>query len=235
MMRLALLLISLLSTVSLAEAESLAQLTIDGRIDISGGARVEIKVGALRQKDMKAHEVSLGVHLAEGTTGADVIELLSARLRLAGIMVMAVSRSGIETDSPHLFIEATRFIQVRMASGLTTTITTCEAAPASLRVLSSDVSSAAGRLTMTASTWHMHTEKAGTSQLAIDLLIDQHGSAVAESLFKVAMKAGWIGERISADEWAPSRMVDGSRARGMSIKLESKADWGLRVEFPVQR
>ena len=84
---------------------------------------------------------------------------------------------------------------------------------------------------LSASTWHPHTERGGSARLEVELEEKQHGSGVAEKLFRVATEAGWIGERLSVDEWAPTRLADGSRVRGMSAALLTRGDWGLRVEL----
>jgi hypothetical protein len=228
--QLSLYLLSFLSLAPGARAEGLAQLTLEGVVDPQAGGRVEFSVGARRTKGGEPRQVDLGLHVAGGTTAADLLELLASRLESAGLGIVHARRSAAGATSSQLFVEDAIFLQVRIGYGLSATITACEAAPISLRVIGSDGLRAAGTLTMSASTWNLHTEKAGNASLAIELKEGEHGSGVAERLFRVATEGGWI-----ADEWAPTRMGGGARVRGMSVRLDSKADWGLRVDFDLVR
>ena len=231
MTRLVPLLISILSFASGARADHLAQLSFEGRVSTAGGGRIEVSIGARRTQDDVARQVDLGLHLAEGTSAADLTALIALRLEAAGILVLRPAPSDPDSTLTHLFVERAIFVQIRAGFGLKGTISSCENAPVSMRVLSSDALQAPAQLLISASTWHPHTERASSARLVIELEQGMHGSGVAEQLFLTATQAGWIGTRPSVDEWSPARMTEGARVRGMSICMDSPADWGLRVDI----
>lgn len=230
-MRQALILALLICSASFASAENLVQLTLSGEIVASGGARVELAVGALRAED-EAREVTLDVHLAESTTASDVVGLLAARVQAAGFMAFAsepVEMEGVLRR--HLFIENTLFVRARLGFGLEGTLTSCEGAPAEIRLISAEASKAEAVLYVHASTLHPHTEQLGRAELEMALESGLHAAIASERLFRHGMEHDWIAERISPTGWSPTKLSGGARFTGLSVRLETTGDWGLELDL----
>ena len=210
-------------------AQSLVQLTIEGEIDRPGGAWVDVEVVAVPGTD-GARSASLGLHLAEKTAAADVVALLTRRMEAAGMhAVFASERTGPRTLA-HVFVEDCVAVNLHLGHGLAPTVTLCETAPASLKVVPPIESKGKGFLTIAASTWHAPSQT--PNRLSIELELDDRRAPtmIAEDLVTRSIQLGWLAERLKHEAWHPTGMADGSIVKGSSIALQTTgADWRMEI------
>ena len=225
-LRHALLVPLVLTLASFARGQSLAQIRLDGSLD--GAGRVEIEVGAMVKGQARVLEV--GVFLGHGTSGADVIRLLSGRLETAGMQ----SYRGGEASKPaahsgSIFVEQALFVNMRLGDGIEGTVTACEGAPESLKVVAPDKGGADIELLLQANAIHPVTRQSKTVSLEVPLTAGSHPVQNCEALMEAAVKAKWGCDRPKTDLWRPLRLSDGSRLEGVSVGVKQ----GYRVEVTL--
>jgi len=225
----------LLLTPAAATARGLLQLSLAGEVAVEGGGRVELLVGSWVPAREEARELEVSLHLAQGTTAPEILELVQARLEAAGFPARLTRAAVGKADAPpraHLLLDECLFVQLRLAPGMTSTITSCEGPIGTLTFGPSQAHTSSGRLVVSASAIHDHDERRSYKRFVLDLPEGAHPSKLSESMFQEGTDAGWLAERSGPMEWSPIRLKDGSRIVGMSVRIESEADWGLRVELP---
>lgn len=211
-------------------AQGLVQITLEGALDREGGARVEVNVGA--RLPAGDREIDLGLHLARGTSGADLAGLLATRLERAGFDVLFPAPGTGAERAAHIFLEDALFVRLRAGHGLRATVTTPDAVPASVTIAPPHVRAEDARLVIGASTYSQHTKKRGLQTIELSLGAQDHVVQVAEKLHKVALEAGWVGFRPESKSWRPSKLKDAATPTGFSIEVDSDGDWRLEVELP---
>jgi len=213
-------------------AQGLVQLSLHGKISDPGGARVEVEIGAWAVASADAQptprELDFNAHLAAGTTGQELAQLLERRFSRAGFDVFATEpREG----RGQLFIERALFVRLRLCSGLACEITLADRAPRSVRIMPPTYDKSDATFAFTATTYHPHTELRGRA--SFDLTIDSGliPAQVSERLFEVAVDKGWMSQRPGIDAWQPLKRADGALLQGCSMSLRSSSDWRLEVEL----
>ena len=136
-----------------------------------------------------------------------------------------------EGDGRSLFIDDALFVRLRVGGGLRGVITTCEGAPAAIRVVRPTSKSKKGEVHLSAGTLSPHTGESAEVSMKVQLDAADGMPQVAERLLKVAQERKWMSDRPGGDAWRPIRMVDGSRFTGLSVEIVSAAVWRLEVEL----
>ncbi|MDA1264362.1 MAG: hypothetical protein O2816_04700 [Planctomycetota bacterium] len=224
-LRTALLASLLLVLASLAPGQSLAQLRLEG--SLSTAARVEIEVGALVKGEPRILE--LRAFLAEGTTGADVIRLLAGRMQSAEIHSHVGSAAVKDPGAGTLFIEQALHVNLRLDQGIRGSVTACEGAPLSLKVIAPDKDGLDLSLLLSANAIHPVTRASKTVSLEVPMAAGNHSAQNCEALMEAAVTAKWGCDRPKADLWRPLRLSDGSRLEGVSVQTKN----GWRVEVTL--
>lgn len=215
-------------------AEGLVQLTLKGEVQTRGGAPVEIRWTSKSSTTGKFEEVGLRLHLAEGTSAFDVATLLVGRLREAGAKVRFPGEKARQVHRVQVFVEATTQISLRLAPGMASTITTCDAAPTSVRFLSPLSHVARAMMMVQTTTFHPHSKKPGSILLEMGLDALRPPAEICESIFQQTLELGLVSERPTTSSWRPIKGADGAAVTGCSIELNSvNSDWGLEVSLEV--
>lgn len=225
-------LLLVLAPTATASGEGLVQLTLNGSIEVRGGAPIEIQWEHWQRGELK--QAHLRLHLAERTQAFDLAALLALRLRASGAEVLFPrEQSGAEHDV-HLFVEATTRVQMRLGSGLWSRLTVCEGAPASVHFEKPQLSIDGAQLIVSTSLFNQHSKLPRT--VLQELEVDAHATptAVCERLFQQGLSLGLVCDRPSPDRWTPVRGTDGGVVTGCSIELLSPgSDWGVEVRLAV--
>lgn len=233
----------LLCLAPVAHAGGLVQISLEGRVDRAGGARIEIAVGAVvdtvvdkltQETTFETREILVALHLAKGTSASDLAQVLASRLREAGMLIIAPRpEQGAPggASSAQVFIERGIFVRMRLGQGLHGRITACEEAPIAISVESPQVEKVAGKLLLSATAKNMHTGDRSQHDLSMALDVEAHPAQIAAELFQLSMKEGWVAERPESLRWQPVRMKSGAALRGFSVEIEGKGDWGIYMEL----
>ncbi|MFT5051055.1 MAG: hypothetical protein ACI8QZ_002462 [Chlamydiales bacterium] len=209
------------------------QLTFSGEIASVAGARVEIEIGAVQaQGEFESRQVSLHPLLAPGTNASDVAALLNQRLERAGFDVwLSDGRDQAGKMVRHLFIEHALFVHLRLGYGLSASVTVCEGAPRSMRILPPAVLEDGARLGLAFAALHAHTHDQRREELSMPLTFDMHAAQVSSELTRLCLDRNWMADRPHPDSWHLVQLDDGARIVGFSVGLDSPADWRIELEF----
>jgi len=196
----------------------------------STGHLVEVEIGAFAGQAEK--ELALHIHLARGTTGADLAQLIAKRLERLGIDVTLGAAKGGEAS---LWIDGTRHVSLRLGGGISVDVACAEGPPKSLRLLPPSAILADARLTVAASTALILRDRAPLrSRVAadIELKADISSAAAAKKLWEATSK-GWVSDRPGGDTWQPHKMQNGATITGVSFHLDSPGggDWRFELEL----
>lgn len=222
-------------------AQGLCQVRFLGEVDayeepgpVAVGHLVEVEIGALTTAGDEPRELVLHLHLARGTRGAELTEIVGDRLRRLGIGVV---RTGGEDDPGSLWIERARYVRLRLGGGLSAVVACSEGPPTALRVLPPSAIESTATLTVSASTARVlrgRPPMRDVAALELSLAPELSAAEVASLLSEAAAKA-WVGERPRGDDWRPHKMVDGAAITGVSVQVSSETqgggDWRLEVEL----
>ena len=217
---------------STAQADGLVQITIEGTLNREGGARVELDLGAFHPAHEQPREMSISLFLAERTTAADVAALFTSRISDAGFKVIAPAPTVTDkVKRAQIFVERAVLVSLRLGSGLSGTITTCDDVPVSLRVLRPELAVLDARFSATISTFNQHSEEYGQHSLTLDVPKKMNTTEIAGELFKKSLTQDWLAERPGTDGWRPTKMADGAIIRGFSASVSSQGDWKLEIRL----
>ncbi len=229
-----------------ALAQGLCQLHFDGRIAARDviteegeegavaprsrltGHLVEIEIGAFAgttEKDLVLH-----IHLAKGTTGGDLAQLIAKRLERLGVDVTLGSTAGGDAT---LWIERTRYVSLRLGGGLGVDVACAEGPPRSLRLVPPGAISADARMTVSASSALIRRDRAPLrSRATADLELEAgiSSAAAAKKLWEATSKA-WVCDRPGGDAWQPHKMQNGATITGLSFHLDSPGGGDWRFEL----
>ena len=140
-----------------------------------------------------------------------------------------------ESPRAQMFVEEAIFVRMRLGGGLEGTITVCEEGPASVRFLRPQAHLEPAKLVVSASTFHLHTERRGLKTIDVMLEPTLHGAQVSDLLFRTSIQEKWVAERPGTDSWRPMGMGDGAQITGLSVALRSEGDWRIEVELERER
>ena len=219
-------------------AEGLAQLRLMGEVAVDGGQLLEIEVEALLGGEPR--EAVLHIHVARGTTGAELAQLLAKRLAVVGVEpTLTNGRSSTEGGAvdASLWIENATRIHVRAGGGIRAEICCTEGAPTAVRVLPSSGPKIPTSLTIGASTAVVLNGRApvrGRANLNVQLVTEEdaleNSSEVATAIWEAAKKE-WVSDRPGTDTWRPTKMASGATITGVSVRLTGRSDWALEVRL----
>ena len=196
----------------------------------STGHLVEVEIGAFAGQAEK--ELALHIHLARGTTGADLAQLIAKRLERLGVDVTLGAAKGGEAS---LWIDGARHVALRLGGGISVDVACAEGPPESLRLLPPSAILADARLTVSASAALILRDRAPLrSRVAtdIELKADISSAAAAKKLWEATSKA-WVSDRPGGDAWQPHKMQNGATITGVSFHLDSPGggDWRFELEL----
>ena len=208
-----------------ALAEGLAQLRLSGLVTEGGeGHLVEIEIG-----DAAGHDdVVLHLHVAAGTTGAELAALVARRVKRAGIDV-TLTPSNETTAS--LWIDRASFVNVRLGGGLKANLSCVEGAPSLVEILPPQSIKKSCEAFMTASTAIVTNGRPplrGSISLRAALEPKIDSAAAATALWEAGQKE-WQSERPGSKAWRPIKPVEGGILTGFSCRLSGSGDWRLEV------
>lgn len=235
MVRALLILIGIFAGGRIADAQQLVQLRFEGALEHAHLVEVEILYEVESQppaaEGFEVREFFLHVLLAKGTSAVELGELVANRLDRDGAG-LSVAPSPNQTAAS-LFIDRVRAVRLRVGAGLVCEVACMERAPHLVRVLGSGaLDPAPATLSVTGSGAIRRRNKpplrrrfSFTSEVPRDAKAAEIASALWESAEKV-----WMTERRKGNAWGPIRFLDGSVFTGLSVRLESSADWRLEIE-----
>ena len=245
--RLLLALAASLFCIGFVHAEGLVQLTLEGAAAPAGGASVEVRWGVYAvavddeedsndSNDDKGavKEAGLRLHLARGTSAHALATLLVARLRKQGAVVI-FPMEGSRVEGPvQIFVESTTLLSLRLAPGLTSIVTVCDAVPSRVRFLKPLEFRAEAKLTVRTSTFLAHTKMPGSILMELQLDGMKPPALYSEQLFERGLEKGLVGDRPSSDSWRPVKSDNGAAITGCSLEFDTGlSDWGLEVQLAV--
>ena len=204
-------------------AQSLVQLRLEGGLG-ERGERLEVEIGGRIEGEKRSMKVSLFV--GPRTSGAEFATLVARRLERAGFrLTRASDESGAAAS---LFLEETDFVRLRLAGGMGATVTTCEAAPALVRVAAIDEVGPA-KLSVSVDTYSAHTKDHGSAYAQFDLGAGWTAPRVAAALLEAAPGVGMLSEKPGGDGWRPIKMKTGEAIVGLSVGLTGQGAWRLEA------
>lgn len=219
-------LVALLGLGPLASAQGLVQLRFSGELDVERGHLIEVELG----EGGSERELVLHVHLASGTTGPEVAQLVARRAERAGIAVtLTESRKGAAS----VWIDAASYVNVRMGGGLHAEVACAEAAPSLLRVLPPTAIPEAGHVHIVGSAAVVSQGRPPIrtrAELRAEVTPKMDAPAAATALWKAGADK-WMSERPGSDAWRPIRLLDGGVLTGASVRAEGSGDWRLEVSL----
>jgi hypothetical protein len=216
-----------------ARGQGLVQLSLDGSIAPRGGAIVEV-LWETQVAGREASVVNLRVHLAQGTSAYDVGRLLAAQLKAKSIGGVYPGDVAPAEGATHLFVAQTSVLRLRLPPGLTSKVTSCDAAPTRIRILRADAypGKTAGKIAIRTSTMHPHTRKTGSVLLETEIKADEAPDSICEALFVSGLEKNLVVDRPTQDSWRPIRGDAGMVVVGCSIEMITpNADWGLELRM----
>lgn len=219
----------LLALPSLASAQGLVQLRLDGAT-ADRGTRVELEVGALVEKN-RPRQIVVELFVGPGTTGGELGALLARRLSRAGFEVLSPE---VYPHARSLFIERALFLRIRVGGGLTAVVTTCEGPPSAVRIIPPGRSDVPATVKISAGTFSLHTRDIGVAEIEVPIAPTDASPQISENLHKAATEAKWMADRPAGDSFRVYKMLDGSLILGCSVQVQSSAEWRLEVELPRQ-
>ncbi len=235
------LILSALSLAPTAVAEGLLQVRFGGWVSgvlpgadpasdpesaLAVGQLVEVEIGAVVADGPR--DLILHLHLAPGTTGVELADLVASRLMSLGVKGVVTPGSG------NLWIEDATHIHLRLGGGLHAQIALAEGPPVSLSVRPPTQRATAQILTVDVTTVIRPSgglPVRGTAALAVPLAKDSSAASISAALMR-AGQSKWISDRPKGDAWSPVRMKNGAAITGFSLSLGAgHGDW--RVELSL--
>ncbi len=208
-----------------ALAEGLAQVRFSGAVGPGIKSHlVEVEIG-----DAVGHDpVILHLHLAHGTTGAELAALVARRAKSAGLDVTLTASND---KGASLWIDRAAFVNVRLGAGLVADVSCVEGPPSLVKILPPQAIKQACRAHMTASTAIISNGRPplrGSISLEAELQPKTDSAAIATALWEAGQKV-WQSERPGSNAWRPIKAIEGGILTGFSATMEGKGDWRLEV------
>lgn len=224
--RVAVLIAVLIGGARAAHAEGLVQIALRGALADKGGAHlVEMEV------THADGELFLHLHLASGTTGGELAELFAQRLEASGADVTLALRG--EGDRGSVWVDGVSKVALRLGGGLMAEVSCAEGPPAVVRCHVPSAIPGPMIVHVVASAAIPRSDRPPLRRRAtLDVEVEADASAdeVATALWKAA-ETKWMTERIGGTGWSPVKLLDGSVLTGVSVQLDTQADWRVEVEL----
>ncbi|MEL6427898.1 MAG: hypothetical protein AAFZ87_04605 [Planctomycetota bacterium] len=211
-----------------AAAQQLVQVRFEGALDTAHLVEVEVAWQDPALEDPV--EAVLHLHLASGTSAPELAELVSHRLQRAGAGVTVTAPR--EAPAASLWIDGATAVRLRLGAGLGAEIACTEGPPSSVRIEPPTALDRGPAVVMvTASAAIRRNDQPPLrrhAQLGVELSGDSNSAEATTALFEAAKKT-WMTERRGGSAWRPIRLLDGSRITGLSVRLDSNADWRVEI------
>lgn len=210
----------------LAAAQGMVQLRFAGALDVERGHLVEVEIV---EADTE-RELVLHIHLAAGTTGAELAQLVARRAERAGISLTAPQPVKGEGS---LFVDAASKVRLRLGGGLVGEISCTEGAPSLVRVLPPSAIAVDGRVNIVGSSAVVTKDRPPIrrrAEFSAAVTPKMDAPATATALWKAGAER-WMSERPGSDGWRPIKFVDGGVLTGVSARVEGPGDWRLEVSL----
>jgi hypothetical protein len=219
-----------------ARAEGRVQLALQGALDARGGARIEAEVEFVftGTEGPELRTASLNLQLAEGTSAADIVELLRYDITRRGGSSLYTGERAQQRNVANLFIENVTRIALRLGRGVMCNITLCETSASSVHITPPLDTPDGAQLVVEASTFHPHTKARRRVSLTFELDQRQNATEISSKLTRRALESGWSGENTNHDTWRPGLMTDGGLVEGVSFDFKSSGDWRFELGLPTR-
>ncbi len=195
---------------------------------------VEIEIASIAGDVAKS--VVLHLHVAAGTTGAELLQLVSSKLTVAGIpATLTTPRAPGAPDSKaqgaSLWVEGTTRVHLRLGGGLTGAVSCAEGPPQAIRIHPASAIKGPTNVLVSGSTAIVMKDRApirGRATFSTVLEDAEHAAEAATALWEAATER-WMSDRPGGDTWRPIKMKSGAALTGVSVRLEGASDWALEV------
>lgn len=210
----------------LAAAQGMVQLRFSGALGTDKSHLVEVEIIEAES----GNELVLHVHLAAGTTGAELAELVARRAERAGISLTAPAP--VE-GSGSLFVDAASEVRMRLGGGLSGEISCVEGAPSIVRILRPGAIPGKGTVRVVGSSAIVTKGRPpvrARAHLFAEVTPEMDAPATATALWRAGAER-WMSERPGSDGWRPIRLLEGGVLTGVSVRVDGHADWRLEVSL----
>ena len=173
--------------------------------------------------------VVLHLHLAAGTTGEELLQMVSAKLAAASIR----GKLAVTESAGSLWVEGALRVHLRLGGGLVGEVSCAEGPPQSVRIRPASAMKSPMAVQVSASTAIVMNGRLpirGRATFTASLEKAEHAAEAATALWEAA-KGKWISDRPGADAWRPIKMSDGAAITGVSMRLTGEGDWALELEL----
>ncbi|QDV08490.1 hypothetical protein Poly30_40370 [Planctomycetes bacterium Poly30] len=202
----------------------------------SHGHLVEIEVDALAGQ--LPAELLLHLHVAHGTTGLDLLQLVASRLERVGIIATLTGAATAEGAGAHatsgsLWIDAATRVHLRLGGGLVGEVSCVEGPPTAIRLIPGSAIGGPATVSVAASTAIVMPGRRpirGRATFSASVA-DAENSAEAATALWTAATNRWVSERPGSDTWRPIKMASGATITGVSVRAAGRSDWGLEVSL----
>lgn len=232
-----------LTSAPAAALQGLVQLRLTGEVAApssegqgSGdfGHLVEVEIDS--SAGTEPQSVVLHLHLANGTTGGELLQLVSAKLKLAGIPATFTPTQGTGKESPwargaSLWVEGATRVHLRLGAGLVGSLSCVEGPPQGIRLHPASAIPGSTLVFVSGSTAIVMKDRApirGRVTFSTALEKVEHAAEAATALWKAAT-GKWVSDRPGGDTWRPLKMSNGAALTGVSIRLGGQSDWALEI------
>lgn len=213
-----------------ARAQGLVQISLEGEVDRTGGARADVEVTyANRSTNGESRSVAFSMFLAERTSAADLGVLLEKRLTAAGVSILNASAGQAARPVTCLFLDDVLGIGLRLGQGLQASVTLTEDRPESVRLLPPEAAKQDADFRVTATAWVAPERRHGRVEIEARLEAAQPVVRIVDALAAQATRAGWASEVKGHEVWVPGAMAGGGAVDAVSFDLRSSGDWRLEV------
>ena len=220
------LLFLLLTFGPLAAAQGMVQLRFSGALWENSSHLVEVEIVEAES----GNELVLHVHLAGGTTGAELAELVARRAERAGISLTAPAPVA---GSASLFVDAASEVRIRLGGGLSGEVSCLEGAPSLVRVLRPTAIPAEAAVRVEGSSAIVTKGRPPVRKLGwlyAEVTPEMDAPATATALWRAGAKL-WMSERPGSDGWRPIKLLEGGVLTGVSVRVSGAGDWRLEVSL----
>lgn len=205
------------------------------------GHLVEIEVDAHGRdplgQDQDAKLV-LHVHIAHGTTGLEILQLVHSRLERLGVDSTLTEESGVlvpgaSPAAASLWVEAATRVHLRLGGGLLGEVSCVEGPPTAIRLLPASAIPGPASVAIAASTALVMPGRRpirGRATFSAKITDAENSAEAATALWTSATNR-WVSERPGSDTWRPIKMASGATITGVSVRVAGRSDWGLEVSL----
>lgn len=196
------------------------------------GHLVEIEIVAVNTSAVST-ELILHLHVASGTTGYELLQVVAGRLDRLGIPATLTggAKGSAAPSRGSLWIESAKRVHIRLGAGLSGEIACAEGPPAAIKIHPCAAIQGEATVLVAASTAMVLPGRRplrGRATFRTSLKGEENSAEAATVLWKAATEK-WVSDRPGTDAWRPIKMTSGETITGVSVYLAGTGDWGLEV------